>query len=265
VIHYFWLLILVFWAAAAVATAINPGRGLWSLTGRPLRPRSWQAHLIYLTPLACLPLLACFVWAEHLQSPSESAVELTGAWGVGALWLAAIGRLPIWLGIGFREVSERGNYAVAWARGGAQIGLTLCFGFAYLRTPVDMETVPALFIAAGATGVLLACWTLFEWWTRVSDAITIEREGGAALRLAAFVIVEGLLLGDAIGRLPWLRPTDGGWLNRCAPLLIFVLSLGIEEICRRRPGPPCSSPQRRDGFVALLIIVVGTGLYLGSR
>ena len=53
-------------------------------------------------------------------------------------------------------------------------------------------------LGAGAMAALLIVWAIYEWKTNASEAITVERDAGAAFRLAALLPAAGLLIGLAV-------------------------------------------------------------------
>jgi hypothetical protein len=228
-----------------------------------LSPGPWR--LVFFTPIACLVLLALFMLVEGLKNPEETAGMLIFDWVWGAIWLVAISRFR--LGIDLRDVVERGNHRASWVIAAAQLAATLCFGLTFVLTPEDMEDGPVLLLGMGCTIVLYAFWTILEWLTCVAEAVTVEREGGAALRLAAFLVAEGLLLGVAFGQLPPLFSsravfeTGASWIKPGMPVALLLLALLLERHCQRYPGPPCSPPEPRDGVIACFFLGVA-GLWL---
>src|SRR5262249_4813254 len=151
---------------------------------------------LYLAPPACLLVLAlCFAGRPLTASDPFKELVLIG-YAAGAWFLALAAWAFPWLGLSPRDdVAERRNRAAGWALLGAQAGLTLAYGAAagagggagWGFTPPGLGLLSIL--------VLFALWGLLEKLAGFSEAITVERDGGSACRLAALLPALGLLVG----------------------------------------------------------------------
>jgi hypothetical protein len=105
--------------------------------------------------------------------------------------------------------------------------------------------------------MLLALWGLLERWTPVAEKITVDRDGGAACRVAAFVAAEGFLLGHAVNG--WAetglsQETAARFAGAAFP---WVAGLLVERTFRPRAGPP-----RRADLVIGLAYLEAAGAWV---
>jgi hypothetical protein len=232
--------------------------------------RHWQRHLVYLSPFASLAIWAFFVLLEGLKNPIALTPRFLFCYCLGTFGLICVSSDPMTGGI--REVADRRNYFAGWVIIGANLGLVLCLGLTFVITPdkiwgmedfaPDTDGIVAVFLGIGGMVVFLVLWTIFERWTSIREAITIEREGGAALRLATLLVALGVLLGDAFGRTPVIFQSGEHLLSLAAPVVLFVFALRVERLCKAAPGPPCSGPQRRDFVIAASFLILAGGFLL---
>src|SRR5262245_23291390 len=153
---------------------------------------------LYLAPPVCLAVLAvCMLWADWVGGGLNGArLVLLFAGAGGACLFVATFAFP-WLGLSPRDdVVERRNRPAGWTVAGALLGLALAFGLAAggaapkaFRGPVPSGVAAML--------ALLAVWGALELVAGLSEAITVERDRGCAIRLALFLPVAGLLIGLA--------------------------------------------------------------------
>jgi len=114
----------------------------------------------------------------------------------GAAWmgLAAAGMRV--MDISFRDdaIENRNPAAVAVTRGAVWGGM-LCFAGANAGEGATIWTT--FFPAAVSTGLLWFLWFVLACASRVSDAVTIDRDTASGLRLAGLLIAGGVVLGRA--------------------------------------------------------------------
>jgi uncharacterized membrane protein YjfL (UPF0719 family) len=151
---------------------------------------------LYLAPPLCLlvmpPCMLDRAWGYRAGLPP---VLICSASGMTLVFAASL-FFPF-LGISPRDdVAERRNRAAGWAVAGAQFGLALAFALAAGSAPPGSRLPEAL--GAGAMVVLIVVWVVYEKRTSASEAITVERDVRAALRLAALLPAAGLLIGLAV-------------------------------------------------------------------
>lgn len=223
---------------------------------RPARP-SRSLRLLIASPPFCLLLLLVILKTAASFDVRDDWRYLTMYLLMGAAWVWGFTRMGPLLGISARDdVVERGNGAAAVAVAGSLLGLTLCFGGANVGDGPGWWVV--VISAALATGSLFACWLLLEAATGVSEAVTVERDPGAGLRLAGFLAAAGLVLGRGVAG-DWVS-ADGlmrDFLASIWPLVPIVLMAALIERVLR-PAPLRALPS------LLLRGWVPAGLYLAA-
>jgi uncharacterized membrane protein YjfL (UPF0719 family) len=218
---------------------------------------------LYLAPPLCLALLFL---ALHFLAATTVRVSL--GWQVfylvvGSAWIGlASGLLQLFGLNAYIDVAERRNGASGIAICGALLALTLCFAGANVGEGPGALVV--LFCAALSTGGLFLCWILFELLTDAADAITIDRDRAAGLRLGGLLVACGLVLGAAVAG-DWVSPeaTWRDFLRDGWPALVLTLLAAVVE--RRsaptpqRPGPPLFrwGMIPATAYLALAALVVG--------
>jgi hypothetical protein len=225
----------------AGARRLQPGPGLTALGG---------------TVLACagvIFLVLRTVASEDVRSdPSYLFMYVV----LGLAWLRLCERCVAFWGISARDDAiERRNVAAVAAIAGALAGVTLAYAGGNIGNGPGWWVV--VFSAALATGGLALTWGVHERLTASSEAVVIDRDPAAGLRLGAFLTACGLLFG---------RGVAGDWESASAtvvdcfvvvPAAIALLALSwiLERTARR-------SPEQRP--VSLALFGVGAGLlYLG--
>src|SRR3954463_3068227 len=139
---------------------------------------------------------------------------------LGLAWLrVAVETFPF-AGLSARDdVGERGNVAAAIAFGGALVGSALCYAGGNIGSGPGWWVV--VFSAALATGTFLAGWLLLTTFTPVADSVTIDRDKAAGLRLGAFLVALGLLLG---------RGVAGDWHSGRQTVADFIATLPLAAV-----------------------------------
>jgi uncharacterized membrane protein YjfL (UPF0719 family) len=165
-------------------------------------------------PVAGMVLLALVLRYFASRDVRDAPLYFSFYLVLGAAWVG-LARGPIsWLGIIPRDdVAERRNPAASWAVGGAVVGLFLSFAGANVGDGPGWWVV--LFCAALSTGAFYVSWWLVEIVARVSEAVTVERDLAAGMRLGTFLIALGLILG---------RSVAGNWNSATATLRDFALA-----------------------------------------
>lgn len=128
--------------------------------------------------------------------------------------------------------------------------IALCgafFGIAAAYTGGNIGEGPGWWIVAlcviVSTGGFFLSWLALEYFTQISETITIERNLSAGVRLAIFLIVTGILLG---------RSVSGNWLGMGDFILSFVvrawymiplIAVAVFIEWRSRPTPETPQPR----------------------
>ena len=194
-----------------------------------------------LAALAIVYLVLVNLAASDVRnSPTYVAMYLVlgGAWiGLGMSSLPAMGLDPIVDGI------ERRNPASIPGSIGALIGIALCFAGANIGEGPGWWVV--IFCAVLSTGAWFLAWTVMNGVSRLTDTVTIDRDGAAGIRLGAVLVGLGAILGRAIA---------GNWVSAAATLADFVrfaagptvflvaAECAIGFVTRPRPDRPQASP-----------------------
>ena len=120
---------------------------------------------------------------------------------VGAGWLGSATFVFPLLGISARDdVIERRNASASWAISGALIGVTLCFAGANTGNGPGLHAV--LFCAILSTSAFFLLWLGVEMLAAPSEAVTVERDTAAGMRLGGFLVALAIILGGAVAG-PW--------------------------------------------------------------
>jgi uncharacterized membrane protein YjfL (UPF0719 family) len=160
-------------------------------------PRSRRLPL-FLLPVVCLALLWWTLVNWSAKDVREDARYMVLFLLAGAAWLAVFGGifLPI-LGISRRDDAlENRNPAAMLAIPGALLGAMLCFLGANIGEGPTIWTT--LIPGALATGTLFVLLAILELTSGVVGAIVLDRDNASGLRLSAWLVATGLLLGRAV-------------------------------------------------------------------
>lgn len=192
--------------------------------------------ILGLAPVACLLLLLA-----SLQQFSARAVRESGAYillylMLGAAFLGVSVQCFALLGVSACEdVLERRNGASLIAVAGALAGAILCVAGGNIGEGPGASVVVAC--AATAMGTWFLLWWLLEVGSggQVSEQITVERDRGGAIRLAALLVANGAIVGAAVAG-DWngarfLRDFSAfGW----PALALTVIAAAAERVRRTR-------------------------------
>ncbi|MDB6029958.1 MAG: hypothetical protein JWM16_296 [Verrucomicrobiales bacterium] len=185
---------------------------------------------------ACL-YLSLRSWSDPVVRDSPCYITILMAWSVAGLTVSSLA-FP-YLGISLRFDCVAGNnLSAAYSLGGALLGLMLIHcGSNIGRGPSLWNNV---FSAVAGTFVWLALWLMVEYSTRVSLAVTEERDAASGLRLGSFLCAEGLILGRAVAG-DWESMSStivdllrDGWFG----LGLAVMAIVFEKRLQPRRGNP---------------------------
>jgi uncharacterized membrane protein YjfL (UPF0719 family) len=249
----------------AIATAIR--LALQVLPASTLGARRWTRTAVLLTPVAALIVLyfVLAVWSAADVRTDGRYIALFMLVGCCALGVTLL--LEPLLGISLRlDVVEASNPAAAIATSGAMLGAILAFAGSNVgEGPTIWTTIGP---AAIALGSFFALWLLVELASRVSEAITVERDVASGWRLAGLLAANGLLLGRAMA---------GNWesfdstLHDFAHQAWFALVLSVAAAIAQRVLRPTRSIPRPAVFATgvipaavMVAVAVLRVIYLGS-
>jgi uncharacterized membrane protein YjfL (UPF0719 family) len=158
---------------------------------------------------------------------------------LGLAWLRVAQSGFAFAGISARDdVVERGNRAAAVALAGALIGTALCYSGGNIGDGPGWWVV--VFCAALATGTFMLAWLLLTTFTSIADAVAIDRDRAAGLRLGAFLIALGLVLGRGVAGDWHSGPetiTDFGAALPAAAVILGT-AIGVERSVGLSPERP---------------------------
>jgi len=217
-------------AASVVIAVIAWGSWLKSIVlVDVLRPMMLSRIALVLVPvLATVGLfgvLRCWAAGDVRDDPLYLAMYLV----MGLAWMGAGRWCFIPLGVYWRgDILERGNRAALPAVAGALLGLMACYAGANIG---DGPGWWCVIVAGGlALGAWLLAWYVLDRVTGIGDAISIDRQPGAGIRLGSYLIASGVICG---------RGAAGDWHSLAAtvnefaavwPLLpLLILALLVEH------------------------------------
>jgi uncharacterized membrane protein YjfL (UPF0719 family) len=218
------------------------------------------------TVVGCSTLLL-FVLVSWASRDVRTAIEYLFMYSVlGLAWLRVAEFSFAYAGVSARDdVVERGNTAAAIALSGALVAVTLCFAGGNIGDGPGWRVV--LFSAALATAGFLVSWQVVAAFTAVTDAVTIDRDPAAGMRLAAFLVACGLILGRSVAG-DW-HSTDQTVQDflRTLPFagILVVFAIVIEPIARptpNRPRQPFATHGLGLGAVYVMVALISLA-YLG--
>jgi uncharacterized membrane protein YjfL (UPF0719 family) len=158
---------------------------------------------------------------------------------MGAAWVAVWAWLFPLVGLSPRDdVLERANGAAADVTAGALLAITLCFAGGNIGDGPGWWVV--LFSAGLATAALFLTWLLFETLTGVSDAVTIDRDRAAGIRLVGFLLACGVIFGrGAAGDWESASQTAIDFAAAAVPVIpLLIVAVLVERIARPTPSRP---------------------------
>jgi uncharacterized membrane protein YjfL (UPF0719 family) len=161
---------------------------------------------------------------------------------VGLAWVRAVQSMFPYLGLSPRDdVFERRNKAAVLLLIGAMLGVTLCYAGGNVGDGPGWWVV--IFSAGLATAALMISWAILGQLTPVNDAVVIDRDRAAGIRLGAYLVTCGLILGRGVAG-DWISASGAILdLTRALPAIVVILLLAVfvERLARptaRRPYGP---------------------------
>jgi hypothetical protein len=162
----------------------------------------------------CLAAILFVLVTAAAPEVRGSAYDICAYELMSALWLAVALRLFPLFGVSLREdVVERRNRGALHAVNGALAGIALCFAASNMGEGPGPGAV--LFCAALTSAAFFLLWFAADLaGSHWADAITIDRDRGAGLRLGCLLLSIGAALGSAV---------TGDWVSEEDTLRDFVL------------------------------------------
>jgi uncharacterized membrane protein YjfL (UPF0719 family) len=180
---------------------------------------------------------------------------------MGLAWLRLASAMFPFAGVSPRDdAMERGNRAAGIAVAGGLVGVACCYAGANVGDGPGWWVV--VFSAALATATLMLVWIALTELTPIADAVTIDRDAAAGVRLAALLASCGLLLGRGVAG-DWFSAfeTIADFLAALPPVFaIAVLAIVIERVAR----PTAARPRTPIVAFGLLPATVSLAIAIGA-
>lgn len=187
----------------------------WGFVAASLRQYS-TAPSAYLAPWVALPITAGLIFAILARFAShdvrDDAVYIGFYLLMGGAVTAGGASLLDRLGLSLRDdVLERRNPAACLAWSGAIVGLGLAYAGANIGDGPGWWVV--VFSSGLSVGSLLLGWVLLDRLGEAGEAIVVERDESAGLRVAGWFVGTGAITG---------RAAAGDWVNANATVADFA-------------------------------------------
>jgi uncharacterized membrane protein YjfL (UPF0719 family) len=174
--------------------------------------RNASRFIFVALPVICVALLYLILRKYAADDVRDSGIYLLFYMALGVAWVGLSSTACSFIGICPRDdVVERQNMAAAFATTGALLGITLCFGGGNIGNGPGWWVV--IFSGLLSTATFFALWGMFEYFTNISESVTVERDSGAGLRLGGLLCGMGLILGRAVA---------GDWVSTGATVMDFM-------------------------------------------
>ena len=203
------------------------------------QPPAAALRMLLLAPPVCGLLLFGVLRTVSSHDVRDDPVYLAFYMVLGAAWIAAWAWCFPLVGLSPRDdVLERGNGAAASVTAGALLAIALCFSGGNIGDGPGWWVV--LFSAGLATASLFLTWLLFETLTGVSDAVTIDRDRAAAIRLVGLLLACGAIFGrGAAGDWESASQTAIDFAVAAVPVVpLLIVAVVVERIARPTPLRP---------------------------
>jgi uncharacterized membrane protein YjfL (UPF0719 family) len=259
----------LFFLAAAIMAVVGAFKWYSAVTRvGALRFPQRQRLVLGAAPAVCLLVLWVVLrnWADPVFVAGHLDYELLFLAG-GAAWLGlALKGFPMF-GVSPRDDAiERRNPAAAAAVVGGMLGVTLAYAYSNVGNGPTIWTT--LVPAVVATVTLLLLWGLLELAGPVGEAVAIDRDVAAGVRLAAFLVAAGAVLGRAMAGdwYTWWGTfesfLDDGW----PALGLVALAAAMNRLLRPTPERPAPSVVAAGVIPAAVLLVVAAAhlVYLGA-
>jgi|SRR5215813_3178150 len=235
-------IVFVFAAALAFLHLTNIWKS-FAIPSRSLRPSRVPAILHSALLLVCTAILI-FVLAHWADQEVRSDVTWTIFYLAFSLALIlAAQEIFALLGISWRDdFVERRNAGAAIAVVGFTLGATFCVAGANIGNGPGWWVV--LICAVLSTGTLLGAWIILNRMANLADAITIERDVDAGIRLGGFLVAAGITFGISVsGDWQSVEATVADFIRSAWPVAVLLSVFSIYEravqrrsLSKREPG-----------------------------
>ena len=259
----------IFMFAASIVAVIGLLRWYLQVLRRStLRYPARQRAALAAAPVGCLIVLFVFLrkWSDPQHVAGHFDYELLFLAG-GASWLFLSAGAFGWLGLSWiDDAVERCNPAAVVAVCGAMLGVTLLYAYCNIGNGPTIWTT--LLPALVATLAFLVVWLMEEAISDPAEAVTVDRDVATGVRLAAFLVALGLILGRAMaGDFYGWSDTWSGFLDLAWPALgLMLAAAAFDRVLKPTPANAAANLVTH-GVVpgaALLFIAAAYLIYLGA-
>jgi uncharacterized membrane protein YjfL (UPF0719 family) len=224
---------------AFIASVFLALKGWWTWYGdiasvNRLRVPISKRLVLLTAPPVCLVLILIVLTRLAATTVRGDALYISFYLLVGAGWLGGATLIFPFLGISARDdVLERGNRAASWAVAGALTGASCSFAGANVGNGPGVAAV--LFSALLSSALFFGLWLGLDLLTSFTDAVSIDRDEPAGIRLGGLLLGLGLLSGWSVA---------GDWISASATLkdfgasawpaiLLTAVAVAVELVFRR--------------------------------
>jgi uncharacterized membrane protein YjfL (UPF0719 family) len=249
--------VLMFGLVVAVYTWFLWFRDLLIVTGG--RSGSLGRLILRGMPFVCALILFQVLRRFASSDVRDDALYFAFYLVLGAAWVGLGTKALAFCDLSARDdVVERGNRAAVPAIAGGLLAITFCFAGGNVGEGPGWSVV--LFCGVLSTGTLLLAWKLLNRLTQATDAITVDRDVAAGVRVAGFFVGAGLILGRAVA---------GDWKSTGATLFDFgrtgwpvILLLAVAVLIESKLRPSPEAPERPvlTGGVLPFLVYAGIGV-----
>ena len=193
---------------------------------------------------------------DVVDAPSYLAMYVV----LGLAWSRLTAMTFPLLGVSLRDdVVERRNTAALLAAIGAILGVTLCYAGGNIGDGPGWWVV--IFSAALATATLLMLWAALNHLSPAADSIAIDRDPAAGMRVGAFLLACGLVLGRGVaGDWDSALGTVRDFLVALPPVaVLLVLAIVVERASRPTALRPASPPVRLGVLPSVVYLLAAIG------
>jgi hypothetical protein len=185
----------------------------------------------------------------------EAPQYLAMYFSLGLAWLRLVSLVFPLAGLNPRDdLIERRNAAAIPAWMGGLFGVTCCYAGANVGNGPGWWVV--VFSAALATATLGAVWLFMAQSTGLGDAVTVDRDQAAGIRLGGLLLACGVIFGSAVTG-DWVSTPDTVidfvWRAWTA-IPIVVIAMVVERTQRPSPERP-QAPLGQGGLLPAVIYV----------
>jgi uncharacterized membrane protein YjfL (UPF0719 family) len=231
-----------------------------ALTVRGQRPASGSGFAPLLAAAATAAVAVWVILARFSSHDVRDSFLYIGFYALMTLAASGLGlALLDRLGLSLRDDAiERQNPAAGLALGGAILGVALAFGGANIGDGPGWWVV--VFSGALSVSGLLLGWVILDRLGQAGEAVVVERDQAAGLRVGAWFVATGAITGRAAAG-DWVdfAPTVRDFVGAASGALVLaVIAAIVESLSNQRP--PATTAERNSATRGLSVALLWLGL-----